>query len=122
MIETLLVMEFTKNCKNDNPNYGVCVVMFQKYTSIVATLLWKSVRMKLTFLKWRLKGPLGLLKLQSSIAGVKTPCIRVLFISLGSYWSVDVKNGLAWAIWTSAEHVMAKRKAGSQAGSLTPDH
>jgi hypothetical protein len=27
-------------------------------------------------------------------------------------WSVDVQNGLAWAIWTSAAQVMGKRRAG----------
>jgi len=31
-------------------------------------------------------------------------------------------NGLAWAICTFAAQVMAKRRAGSQIGSLTPDH
>jgi hypothetical protein len=38
------------------------------------------------------------------------------------YRSLDVENGLAWAIWTFATQVMAKRKVGSQTGSLTPDH
>jgi len=49
----------------------------------VATLLWGSVRMKLTFPKLGLGSPLGLPKLQSSITGVKTRCIGVFFISLG---------------------------------------
>jgi hypothetical protein len=53
---------------------------------------------------------------------IKTPRIGVLFISLESYQSVDVENGLAWAIWTSIALVMAKRKAKSQIGNLTPDH
>jgi hypothetical protein len=39
----------------------------------VATLLGKSVKMKLKLPKWELGSPLGLLKLQNSIAGVKTP-------------------------------------------------
>jgi hypothetical protein len=51
--------------------------------------------MKLTLLKWGLGHPTGLLKLQSSIAGVKSPCIGVIFISLEIYQSVDVENGLA---------------------------
>jgi len=38
--------------------------------------------MKLTFLKLGLASPLGLPKLQSSIAKVKTPRIGVFFISL----------------------------------------
>ncbi len=78
--------------------------------------------MKLTLPKWGLGSPPGLLKLQSSIAGVKTLCIGVFFISLEIYQSVDVENGLAWAIWTSITHVVAKRKAKSQIGSLTLDH
>jgi len=69
--------------------------------------------MKLILSKWGLRSPLGLSKLQSSIAGVKTPYIGVFFISLESYRRVDVKNGLAWAIWTSATHIMAKRRARS---------
>jgi len=78
--------------------------------------------MKLTFPKWGLGSPLGLLKLQSLIIKVKTPHIGMFFISMESYQSVDVKNELAWAIWTFVTHVMAKRKAGSQTVSLTPDH
>jgi len=69
--------------------------------AIVATLLWESGRLKLTLLKLGLGSPLGLPKLQSSIAGVKTPHIGMFFVSLKSYQSLDVENGLAWAIWTS---------------------
>jgi len=81
-----------------------------------------SVRMRLTLPKVGIWSPLGLLQLQSSIAEVKTPCFEVFFILLERPWSVDVKNGLAWAIRTSAAQVMVKRKAGSQTGNLTPDH
>ncbi len=56
---------------------------------------WKSVRMTLTLPKWGLRSPLGLPKLQSSIAGVKTPRLEPFLISLKSYRSVDVENGLA---------------------------
>jgi hypothetical protein len=52
----------------------------------------------------------------------QTPRIEMFFISLKRFWSVDVQNGLAWAIWTSTTQVMVKRRAGSQIGSLTPDH
>ncbi len=83
---------------------------------------WKSVRMTLTLPKWGLGSPLGLSKLQSSIAGVKTPCLKAFFIPLEIYQSVDVENGLALAIWTFAAQVMAKRRAGSQTGNLTLDH
>jgi hypothetical protein len=46
----------------------------------VATLFRRSVRMKLTLPKLGLGSPLGLPKLQSSITGVKTPCIGAFFI------------------------------------------
>jgi hypothetical protein len=78
--------------------------------------------MKHTFLKWGLENPLGLPKFQSSIARVKTPCIELFFIPLENYQSVDVENGLTWAIWMSIAHVMAKRRVESQTGSLTPHH
>jgi hypothetical protein len=81
-----------------------------------------SVRVKSTLPKVGSWSPLGLLKTQSSIAGVKTPCIGVLFMALKRSWSLDVQNGLAWAIWTSTAQVMGKRRADSQIGSLTPDH
>jgi hypothetical protein len=81
-----------------------------------------NVRMKLTLPKLGLGSFLGLLKLQRSMAGVKTPHIEVFFISLESYWSVDVEYGLALAIWISAAQVMAKRRVESQTASLTPDH
>jgi hypothetical protein len=51
--------------------------------------------MRLTFPKWGLGSPPGLPKLQSLIARVKTLCIETYFISLESYQSVDVENGLA---------------------------
>jgi hypothetical protein len=81
-----------------------------------------SVRMRLTLPKVGTWSPPGLLQLQSSTEEGKTPCLEVFFISLERSWSLDVENGLAWAIWTSAAQVMVERKAGSQTGSLTPDH
>jgi hypothetical protein len=81
-----------------------------KMGTCVATLLWESVKMKLTLLKWELGSPPRPSKLQSSIAEVKTFRIWVTFISLKSYRSVDVENGLTWAIWTSTTHVMAKER------------
>jgi hypothetical protein len=62
--------------------------------------------------------PKGLLNLQSAIAGVKCPRLEESFISLEIFWSINVQNGLAWAIWTSAAQVTGKRKAGSQIASL----
>jgi hypothetical protein len=55
----------------------------------------KNVRMRLTLPKWEFGSPLGLPKLQSLIVGVKTPRIKVFFISLENYQSIDVENGLA---------------------------
>jgi hypothetical protein len=78
--------------------------------------------MKLTLPKLGLGSPPKLPKLQSSIAGVKTPCIGVFFISLKSYQNVDIENGLAWVIWTFAAQVMAKRRAGNQTDNLTLEH
>jgi hypothetical protein len=89
---------------------------------VATPLLEESVRMTFTLPKWGLGSPTGLPKLQSRIAGVKTPRIGVFFISLESYESVDVENELAWAIWTSAAQVIWKRRAGNQTGNLTPDH
>ncbi len=54
--------------------------------------------MKLTLPKLGLGSPSGLPKFQSSIAGVKTPRIGVFFTSLESYQSVNVENGVKWAI------------------------
>jgi len=81
-----------------------------------------NVKSSLTFPKMGLGNPPGLLKVQSTISGVKKPCIEVFFISLERSWSVDVQNGLAWAIWTFSAQVMVKRRAESQIGSLTLDH
>jgi len=44
------------------------------------------------------------------------------FYIIESYQSVDVENGLVWAIWASTTQVMAKRKVGNQIDSLTPNH
>jgi len=66
--------------------------------------------------------PPGLPNVQSSTERAKTPCLGVFLVSLKRSWSVDVENGLALVIWTSAAQVMGKRRAGSQTGSLTPDH
>jgi hypothetical protein len=66
-----------------------------------------SVRLPLTFPKMGLESPPGLEspsglesppglpKIQSSIAGVKTPRLEVFFIPLERSRSVDVQNGLA---------------------------
>jgi hypothetical protein len=81
-----------------------------------------SVRSPLTLPKMGFESPPGLLKTQSSIAGVKTPLLEVFFIPLERSWSANVQNGLAWVIWTCAAQVMVKRRAGGQTGNLTLDH
>jgi hypothetical protein len=76
-----------------------CVLWFPKSRIVVvATPLWRIVRMTLTLPKWGLGSPLGLSKIQNSIVGVKKPCLEVFFTSLERSWSLDVENGLAWAI------------------------
>jgi hypothetical protein len=66
--------------------------------------------------------PPGLPKTQKTIWKTKTPRIGVFLVSLQRSWNVDIENSLAFSIWTSAAQVMGKRRAGSQTGSLTPDH
>jgi hypothetical protein len=66
--------------------------------------------------------PPGLPNVQSSITRRKTPRIGVFLVSLQRSWNVDIENALALAIRTSSAQVMGKRRAGSQTGSLTPDH
>jgi len=88
----------------------------------IATSLWAKCEDETHSQKVGTWSPPGLPKTQSLIAAVKTPRIGVFFIPLERSWSVDVQNGLAWAIWTYANQVMGKRRAGSQTGSLTPDH
>jgi len=80
------------------------------------------VKLPLTLPKIGLESLPGLSKIQSVIAGVKTPCIEAFFIPLERSWSVNVQNGLAWAIWASIAQVMVERTAGNQTSSLTPDH
>ncbi len=61
-------------CWNSCRNYEIIIFhpfLFSLSNVIVATLFWKSVRMKLTLLKCGLGSPLGLPKLQGSIVGVK---------------------------------------------------
>jgi hypothetical protein len=57
--------------------------------------------------------PPGLPNVQSSTARPKTPRIEVFLVSLERSWNVDIENGLALAIRTSAAQVMGKRRAGS---------
>jgi hypothetical protein len=68
---------------------------------------------------WR---PNGLLNFQSAIVGVQTHRIKQFFISLESYWNLDVSNGLACPSWTFETQVMIKREVRSQIANLTPDH
>jgi len=72
--------------------------------------------------KVRIWNPPRLLNVQSSTERLKTPRIGVFLVSLERSWSVHIENGLALVIWTSIAQVMGKRRAGSQIGSLTPDH
>jgi hypothetical protein len=77
-----------------------------------------SVRVNPTLPRVGTWSPPGLLKTQSSSSGVETPLIGLLFIPLERCWSVDVQNGLAWAIWTSAAQVMGKRRESTSSRCL----
>jgi hypothetical protein len=47
--------------------------------------------------------------------------LEVFFILLERSQSVNVENGLTWAIQTSIAQIMTKRRAESQTGNWTPD-
>jgi hypothetical protein len=72
--------------------------------------------------KLKVWSPPGLPNVQSSTARPKTPRIEAFLVSLKRSWNIDIENGLALTIRTSAAQVMGKRKAESQTGNLTPDH
>jgi hypothetical protein len=85
--------------------------------SQIATLLSQPhfegvVRSPLTLLKMGLGSPSGLPKTQSMIARVKTLRIETFFIPLQRTWSVDVQNGLAWAIWNLQHKLWLKEGTG----------
>jgi hypothetical protein len=68
----------------DNPNHIRSVVEKNgEDNKNVATLLWPSVRIKLTLPKLGTWSPPGLPKIQSLIAGVKTPRIGGVFDIIG---------------------------------------
>jgi hypothetical protein len=66
--------------------------------------------------------PHGFLNFHRAILGAKTQWIEDFLIPLETSWTIDVRNGLAWSIWTFETQVMTKRWAGSQIGNLTPNH
>jgi hypothetical protein len=72
--------------------------------------------------KVRIWSPPRLPNVQSSTTRPKTPRIEAFLVSLKRSWNVDIENGLALAIRTSAAQVMGKRRVGSQIANLTPDH
>jgi hypothetical protein len=83
------IMKPFKNPLKNNNKRGM-----KKTIRLSQPCFWKSVRMTLTFPKRGLGSPPRLLKFQSSIVGVKTPHLEAFLISLESYRSVDVENGL----------------------------
>jgi hypothetical protein len=56
--------------------------------------------------------PNELPNLQNKTVGVKTHRLKTFFISLESYWSVNVLNGLASPIWTFEHKLLAKERMG----------
>jgi hypothetical protein len=63
--------------------YSIWLIATSSY--LLQPHFWKSVRMTLTLSKWGLGSPLGLLKFQSLITGVKTPRLEAFFMTLESY-------------------------------------
>jgi hypothetical protein len=71
---------------------------------------------------WELESQMDSRIFRARLHGSKLISLNNFFISLESYWNVDIYNGLALPIWTFVTQVMARRKVGSQIGTLTPDH
>jgi hypothetical protein len=80
-----------------------------------------SVRMRLTPKSENLESSGTLATSELDCKGQNTLPWGILY-TLERVQNVDVENGLAWAIRTSAAQVMVERKAESQINSLTPDH
>jgi len=90
---------------------------------IVATLTWPSVGVKPnTWKSWGFGVPWDSWMFRVRQQDPKHLALGVFLVSLERSWSVDIENALALGIWTSVAQVMGKRRAGSQIGSLTPDH
>jgi hypothetical protein len=92
----------------------------------ISTGVWESVRINIQTPKWTPMLGIGVLmeswNFREQLQREKAFALRSYLYHWKSYWSVDVQNGLAWPIWPSVTQVMAKRKAESQTGNLTPDH
>jgi hypothetical protein len=123
-----VVMEhIAKRLVDCDQNLHLCWLLFLKLwillgpplILLVATPLWRSVRMTLTLPKWGLGGPpknseLNCRSQNTSPWGVLYTVRKVL--------KFRCRKWLAWAIWTSAAQVMDKRRVRSQTSSLTLDH
>jgi hypothetical protein len=88
----------------------------------VPTPFWPSVGVKPnTWKSWDLESSGTLECSELDIKVQNTSHCDVLGV-IGKVLKRRFENGLALAIWTFAAQVMGKRRAGSQTGSLTPDH
>jgi hypothetical protein len=89
----------------------------------VATVLWPSVGVKPN--TWKKRG-FGVLRdsrmFRARQQGAKHLALGCFWCRWKRSWNVDIENGLALAIQTSAAQVVSKRRARSQTGNLTPDH
>ncbi len=100
-----------------------CHILVFELGQPITTLLWPSVGVKPnTWKKWGFGVLWDSRMFRARQQGSKHLALGVFLVSLQRSWSVDIENGLALAIWTSVAQVMGKRRAGSQTGSLTPDH
>ncbi len=79
-----------------------------------------SVRMKVTLPKVGTWSPPRLSKIQSLIAGVKTPRIEVFFIPLERSWNVDVQNALHESFGHLKNKLWSKEGQGVKLGVWLP--
>jgi hypothetical protein len=88
----------------------------------VATPLWRSCEVATHTPKNGTWESSGTLKNSERDCKGQNTLYWGFFVLLERSWTLDVQNGLVWAIWTSSAQVMVERRAGSQIASLTPNH
>jgi len=118
---------FAQSHSNKNVNFGSSFCALLRYTwcreylSCRNPTLAKCGGEAQHLEKLEIWSPLGLPNVQSSTERPQTPCIEVFLVSLERSWNVDIENGLALAIWTSAAQVMGKRRARSQTATKSQE-
>jgi len=124
-----LLLEFTIFCKQNIIIEGFFLLsLLQKFIELIIKghlsqpHFGLSVRIKFTLPKsGNLESSETPKNLELDFRGQSTSHWGFFFILLESSWNVDVQNGLAWAIWTSAAQVMGKRRGKSQTGTKSQE-